>query len=315
MNFLCIGPVLCDIAMKDINPSDFDNGRTVLNSFEILGGGDANNASIDLAILGETVRPVGVLGQDFLGDRLICLLQEKGVDTSYLIQKEDLPTTVSILMMGSEGDTTLNVMRHGSNESFAPGIVTDEMIAWADHVHLVSAMNLHAFDGDGAAEVFRKAHEMGKTTSMDLKKRIAPLEDRMSLVKGPLANCDVFLPSHYEVEYLCGLTDPTEAAEFFRPYGLKVFGCKMGAKGVYLTDYKEEIYQPTLYRGVPVDVIGAGDAFSSTFACAWKRGYCLKECGVIASAASACVVGSFGSTTGMRDFDSLVEFAKERGAM
>ena len=41
----------------------------------------------------------------------------------------------------------------------------------------------------------------------------------------------------------------------------------------------------------------------------------MKECGAIASAASACVVGTFGSTAGMRDFDALVEFARQRGAL
>lgn len=315
MNFLVIGPIVCDIAMKNIDPEDFKRGRTVLERFEIAGGGDANNAAIDLAALGEDARICARVGADFLGDRLVSLLEARGVDVRYLKRLEDRPTTTSVLMLGSSGDVTLNVMHHGANESMEPGDVTEDMIAWADHVHMVSVLNLHGFDGEGTARAFALAKKHGKTTSMDLKKRIADVPDRMGLIEKTLENCDVFLPSHYEVEYLCGLTDPQEAARYFRRFGLKVFGCKLGAQGAYLTDYKEEVFQPSLYRGTPVDVIGAGDAFSSTFSCAWKRGYSLKDAAAIASAASAQIVGTVGATAGMKDFDALVSFARACGAL
>ena len=154
MNFLVIGPIVCDIAMKNIDPEDFKRGRTVLERFEIAGGGDANNAAIDLAALGENARICARVGADFLGDRLVSLLEARGVDVRYLKRIEDRPTTTSVLMLGSSGDVTLNVMRHGANESMEPGDVTEDMIAWADHVHMVSVLNLHGFDGEGTACAF-----------------------------------------------------------------------------------------------------------------------------------------------------------------
>ena len=313
MKFLCIGPIFCDIAMKSVEPDDFKHGRTVLDSFEIAGGGDANNAAIDLSILGEEARVFGGVGRDFLGDRVLTLLTEKGVDVSF-VKRSDLPTSTSVLLLSDHGETTLNLIRKGANEALEPQDVTDEMIAWADHIHVVSVMNLHGFDGAGVESVLSRAHAMGKTTSMDLKKRLGSLDDRMTIMRGPLAHCDVFLPSNHEVEYLCGLTDPREAAQFFRPFGLRIFGSKLGADGVYLTDYKEEVLLPSLYRGTPVDVIGAGDAFASTFVCAYKRGYDLRTCGLIASAASASVVGSVGATSGMRDFETLLSIANQARA-
>ena len=125
MNFLVIGPVVCDIAMKNIDPEDFKRGRTVLERFEIAGGGDANNAAIDLAALGEDARICARVGADFLGDRLVSLLEARGVDVRYLKRLEDRPTTTSVLMLGSSGDVTLNVMHHGANESMEPGDVTE----------------------------------------------------------------------------------------------------------------------------------------------------------------------------------------------
>ena len=313
MKILCIGPIVTDIAIKSLDLEDFDKGRSTIDSFEVLGGGDCNNAAIDLARLGDEVRPFGKVGDDFLGQRVIELFHENGVDTSY-VQKVREPTTVSILILGQNGDPTLSVIRHGANETMQPGDVTEEMIRWADHVHMVSVLNLHAFDGEGTARVFETAHALGKTTSMDLKAKITPLENRMALIEKTLYHCDVFLPSDYEVEYLCGITDPEKAAEYFRPYGIKIFGCKCGAKGVYLTDYRDAFMLPSLYNGTPVDVIGAGDAFSATFASAWKRGYDLRSCGLLASSASALVLGEVGCTTGMKDFETVLNYAKTHGS-
>ena len=61
-------------------------------------------------------------------------------------------------------------------------------------------------------------------------------------------------------------------------------------------------------------VIGAGGALASTFVCADRRGYDLRTCGLIASAASACVVGSVGATSGMRDFETLLSIANQARA-
>lgn len=313
MKILCIGPIVTDIAIKSLDLEDFDNGRAAVDSFEVLGGGDCNNAAIDLARLGDEVRPFGKIGSDFLGDRIVDLFHENHVDTSY-IRRVSEPTTVSILILGQNGDPTLSVIRHGANETMNADDVTEDMILWADHVHMVSVLNLHAFDGAGTARVFELAHKMGKTTSMDLKAKIAPLENRLALIEKTLYNCDVFLPSDYEVEYLCGITDPEKAAEFFHPFGIRVFGCKCGARGVYLTDYHDAFMLPSLYSGTPVDVIGAGDAFSATFASVWKRGYDLRACGTLASAASALVLGEVGSTTGMRDLDAVIDYATTHGS-
>ncbi|MBR3195260.1 MAG: carbohydrate kinase family protein [Clostridia bacterium] len=314
MKILCVGQIVVDVAIKSLDIDDFEKGRSTIDSFEVIGGGDCNNAAIDLTRLGEEARPFGVIGNGFLGDRLIELYHENGIDTSF-IRRVSEPTTVSVLILGKSGDPTLTVIRSGAHEALMPGDVTEEMIRWADHVHMVSVLNLNKFDGEGTGRVFEIAHRLGKTTSMDLKALNPALANRMQLVEKALSNCDVFLPSHYEVEFLCGIRDPEKAAEFFAPFGLKVFGCKMGAHGVFLTDYHTSMYLPSLYEGTPVDVIGAGDAFSSTFACAWKRGYDLHDAGVLASAASAFVLDEVGCTTGMKDFDTVLRYAKERGAI
>ena len=199
MNFLVIGPVVCDIAMKNIDPEDFKRGRTVLERFEIAGGGDANNASIDLARLGEDVRIVSRVGGDFLGQMLTTLLSQNGVDTRYVARDEHAETTAAILMLGPDGVTTISARHSGACDSVRESDVTDEALIWADHLHVVNVMNMPCLDGEGLGRLFARAHEAGVTTSMDLKRPRTPLEKPLEAVVPALSHCDVFLPSDYEV--------------------------------------------------------------------------------------------------------------------
>ena len=315
MKVLCIGAILCDVAFSPVAENDWKKTHPVTaEAFSLHGGGEGNNASMDLAVLGEEVRLVGRVGDDFIGAHLLDELNKKGVDTEHVIRVPGENTTVSVQMISSRGARTLAAKRWGANETLEAGDVPDELIEWADHVHIVAAMCLSGFDGAGSARVFARAHALGKTTSMDLNN---PRFDGecFHLFRDALKNCDVFLPSSYEVERAVGLTDMHDIRDFFAPYGIKILGVKRSEKGVYLTDFKKEIDMPSLLLGDPVDVVGAGDAFSSTFVSAWKRGYSMQNCGAIASAASAHVLKALGATAGMRDFDTLVSFAREKGAM
>ncbi|MBP3371458.1 MAG: carbohydrate kinase family protein [Clostridia bacterium] len=315
MKVLCIGGIMCDVAFSPVEKIDgLRGGSVVSETFSIHGGGEGNNASMDFATLGEEVRLVGRVGADFIGDHLLSELNKKGVDTSSVIRVKEEPTTISVQMISGVGARTLAAKRWGANETLAKDDVPDELIEWADHVHVVAAMCLHGFDGEGSASVFEKAHKLGKTTSMDLNN---PRFDGpcFHLYEDALYNCDVFLPSSYELERSVGLTDMSEIREFFSKYGISILGVKRSELGAYLTDFKEEIYMPSLLEGDPVDVVGAGDAFSSTFVSAYKRGYCMQDCGAIASAASAHVLSTLGCTAGMRDFETLKAYAAARGAL
>ncbi len=313
MKMLCLGAVLCDIAAKPVPADAFAARRIQLDSLNLAGGGDANNASIDLARLGEDVRIVSRVGGDFLGQMLTTLLSQNGVDTRYVARDEHAETTAAILMLGPDGVTTISARHSGACDSVRESDVTDEALIWADHLHVVNVMNMPCLDGEGLGRLFARAHEAGVTTSMDLKRPRTPLEKPLDAVVPALSHCDVFLPSDYEVEYLCGFTDPHRARDFFRGFGVKVFGMKCGKAGVYLTDFQEEVFQKSLFSGTPVDVTGAGDAFSSTFAASWRRGLSLREAALIASAASARVLSAVGTTAGMVDFDTLCADVRAAG--
>lgn len=314
MKFLCVGQAMCDLYLHPVTPDVFNGRNHQLDGIGVYGGGDANNASIDLVKIGNEVALATGIGMDAFGNQVMQQLQEAGVDTRFVSRRNDLPTSVHAILLGSE-NTRGNCFLRGTAQAVTRADIPDEAIEWADHIHMVSVLSQPLLDGDGIASIMAHAKACGKTTSMDLQLSPSRKEGdpSLSLIEGALKNCDVFLPSFDEARVVAGTEDPLAMKEFFRPYGVKIFGCKLGARGVFLTDYEQDLFLPTLYHGTPVDSLGCGDAFGAGFISAYKRGFSLEGCGLIASAASAKICGTIGCSAGMRPFEELVEHARAMG--
>ena len=302
MRFLCIGNLACDVIVKPLDKATVQ-GRTLLKDVSLFAGGDALNAAIDLATLGQKTCLIGRIGKDDFGAKIRSeLTRHPSIDIRHLKELEEIPTSTSVSTIMPDGERYAGY-RAGANETLSLTDVPEEAIREADHVHLGIAMRLNAMDGEGTCRLFQKAKELGKTTSMDL---VVDLDGVwMRKIRDTLSHCDIFIPSDYEVREVCGLTDPLAMKEFFQPFGLSVFGVKMGAKGVFVTDYRQDIFMPSVAAKPPVDTLGAGDAFMATFIAAYKNQLPLEIAVAMASYASSFVIDEYGPTTGMREYEFL----------
>ena len=83
--FLCVVQALCDLYLHPAGPEIFDGRQNhILDSIPVMGGGDANNGSIDLAKIGNEVAIATSLGRDIFGSQVLRLQQEAGVDTRFV---------------------------------------------------------------------------------------------------------------------------------------------------------------------------------------------------------------------------------------
>lgn len=310
MNYLSVGNVACDILAKVSSEQKRSKRRLLLEDIGCYPGGDALNSAIDVSIMGENSMFIGCVGQDVFGREIMDKLSAYPVDLSHMRFGPDIRTSVSYYVVGEDGEkwpgeSGGSCYRPGGNEALREEDVPDSALDWADHLHLGSPMIQDGLDYGGNARLLKRAKAAGVTTSMDLVYD----QDEIWLpkIEEALSCCDIFIPSDYEVERVCGRSDPLAIKEFFRPYGISLFGIKLGAKGVYLTDFKEDIFVPSVYRGTPVDTLGAGDAFFAAFNLSHHRGYGLERCAVIASCASACVLGHYGANSGMVHFEELIK--------
>ena len=315
MKHLCVGQAICDLYLHPIRPEVFDGDTHMLEGIPVYGGGDANNASIDLKRIGGEVALATSLGADTFGDQVAKLLEAEGVDTRFVSRRTDLPTSVHVVLLSGDEALRGNAYLKGTGQAVERKDIPDEAIEWADHVHCVSVLSQPLLDGEGVASILKYAKSLGKTTSMDLQlfPDLWTLEQCREKVAQALEYCDVFLPSIDEAKYIAGTDDPLALKEFFGKYGIKIFGVKLGSKGAFITNYEEDIWQEPLYTGAPVDTLGCGDAFCAGFISGYTRGLSLRGCGLIASAAAAKICGSIGCSAGMRSYEELVEHAKAYG--
>ena len=148
---------------------------------------------------------------------------------------------------------------------------------------------LHA----GAPALFRRAHKMGLTTSLDCNHD--PSGNWDSNLAATLRHTDFFFPNDAEAMAITGESNvPDAAANLGRMVPTVVV--KMGARGVYVYSAGHGWRLPAKRVRV-VDTTGAGDSFDAGFLASLLGGGTLEECVRSGLAAAARCVTRVGGTT------------------
>ncbi len=308
MRILCVGMMVCDVIISPV-PDDILGRDSVGISRPVIScGGDALNVALGLAKLNSQVSIVGRIADDLHGNFIRNACEKAGIDVGGLVYDTECATAVSFALIDSKGE------RHFLTDKaifsrLASADVSRQMIEKCDIVYFGSAMALAGMDGGGIADLFSRAHRMGKVTAMD-----AAIDDTRTdcdwlAALGPALNeTDIFFPSIDEAALITGKNDPGEIAACFRNFGLTAFGIKLGAKGAYITDFVTERYLPAL-TGIPVvDTTGAGDSFVAGFLRAFSHGLNVFQCAEFANTIAAQNIGKHGGTAGIPDFETALRF-------
>lgn len=313
---IALGGAAFDIPVSSV-PRDIMSRGSAHVDIRMATGGDALNGAISMASLGVNTALMAYLGTDEFGDAVLARLVETNVNTDLIVRDPEQPTRLAYLLIEENGER--HILTHGlqaMKKGLTKDHVTDEILSRARHLHYASVNSNKHLDGEDIGDIFARAKKLGLTTSMD-----AGFDrDGIWLPKAEKAlyNCDIFFPSYSEaVPIAGGLTDVEEMREFFRPYGMHYFGCKLGAEGVYLYDYHEEktYRMGTLLRGEVVDTTGAGDAFFAGFLAAYLRGWEIEDCLALGSAQSAIIISTIGANVGIKDLPTALQYAKDSGVI
>ncbi|MGI6004717.1 MAG: carbohydrate kinase family protein [Christensenellales bacterium] len=308
---LSVGTVVYDVPISPVGLDFMDHRQVAIRSVRSATGGGGLSGAVSLSQLGHDVSLVGIVGNDAPGDAVLQRLTSMGVNTCYIIRREDLYTAYSVVLVDPTGERHI-VHYPGGNIHFTGDLVTDDMFEEADHFHRTNLGGMPLIDGEEAVRLMRRAKAHGCTTSMDVIKFSgdgAPI-DRLIPI---LPYCDIFMPSDYEAEQYTGLSDPLEMKAFFRPYGLKIFGVKLGAKGIFVTDFHDDVFLPPMLRGNPVDTTGAGDSAIAGFVAGYLDGWSLHDCAALAMANAAQIVGALGANMGAKPKSEVLKYAETFG--
>ncbi len=256
------------------------------HKLETFPGGKGLNQSVALAKAGAQVYHAGCVGKD--GEMLTTLLQESGVDISYL-QMVPEKNGHAIIQVSAEGDNSI-FLYPGSNECITKEMI-DSVLADFDAGDILLLQN-EISNVDHAIE---KGHEKG----MQIVLNPSPFNQIIRDID--LNKISYLILNEVEAKEFSNCVEPEASLHFFRKQypSLKVM-LTLGSKGCVFMDETQELYQP-IFLVDAVDTTAAGDTFTGYFVAGLSRGETYGQILRIASAASAISVSRNGAAPSIPD--------------
>lgn len=307
---VCLGILVADVIAKPVDKIPEKGKLSLVDEIIIHTGGCAANTAIDLAKIGKDVGIIGLVGNDQFGKFLIKELRNENVDTKGLKVSDKSSSSVSLVLSSSDGERSF-IHSYGTNAVFSEEDVDFDIIKECDILFVAGSLLMPNFDGEPTAKVLKKAKELGKYTVLDTA--WDSTGRWMKAIEPCLPYIDLFIPSIEEAQMISGKEDEKDIAKEFMKRGTKNVVIKLGSKGCYINDGKEEAYIDC-YKVNVVDTNGAGDSFVSGFITGIVNGWDLKKCGIFANAVGAHCVMSLGASSGIKGEEEILKFINEKNS-
>ncbi|MBX6361068.1 MAG: carbohydrate kinase family protein [Acidobacterium ailaaui] len=288
---LVVGELNVDLVLNQLN-SFPQKGKEILanNMLLTLGSSSAIFAS-NLSVLGTKVCFVGKIGADQFGDLVLKTLQDKGVDTRYVIVSHNVSTGITVAL--SYENERAMVTYQGAMADLDESEISDEILQSSRHLH-VSSIFLQPSLKMGLKNLFQRAKKAGMTTSLDTQ--WDPEEkwdyDWNSLL--PLV--DLFMPNVEELKNITGQDSIESCIDKIKDISNTII-IKRGIEGSVAWDKGRIINQLPFLNTEVKDTIGAGDSFNAGFIHKFIRKKPLKECMEFGALCGAINTTAYGGTT------------------
>ncbi|KAB2366702.1 carbohydrate kinase family protein [Actinomadura montaniterrae] len=260
LDLLVVGDANPDVLVHgapDVPP--YGQAETLVGGGVLALGGSAAIAAHGAARLGLATAFAGLVGRDAAGDFVLDALSGAGVNVSWVVRHDALPTALTVCLNRPGGDRAI-LTASGCLAEFGPEHVPDVA---ARHVHAASYF-LQPRLAKALPAVLRGHRASGATTSLDTNDDPS---GRWELAPGLLAECTFLLPNEAEALALSDRDTLPDALA-----ALAGAGCvpvvKRGGQGAdALRDGK--VVHADAPRADPVDTVGAGDSFDAGFLAGW----------------------------------------------
>jgi fructokinase len=250
---LCIGEALIDMICTDTN-TPLHNGINFLKK----AGGAPTNVAAAIAALGGEVSLSAKVGTDPFGKHLIEVLNNFGVDTSFVLQDDKQFTTLAFVSLFENGerdfvfnraadgalsieDVDYSIVHFGSATAFLPGPLQNA------YLHLlqtsVAAGKIISFDPNYRHLLF--GHQQATFIAQSWHY---------------LQHCTFFKVSDEEALLLTQTTTLQQAVNVFKAKTNASFAITLGKDGTLICANNLTTTIPSIPI-TPIDTTGAGDAF------------------------------------------------------
>ena len=259
------------------------------------------------AALGAKVAFCGMIGNDSFGDLVETSLQQKGVDTRYLIRQDKYATGATICM--SYDEDRANLTYQGAMDFMTLADINPDVFKEAKHIHISSIYMQSGVKRD-LMKILELCKENGVTVSLD--SQWDPAEKWDLDFKAVLPLVSVFMPNETELKFLTRKQTLEEALEAIRPY-TNAAVIKCGSKGsILMRKGQPDRKQEALLNKNVVDCIGAGDSFNSGFLTRFAAGDALDKCQEYGNMTGAVNTTAAGGTTAFTCREDVERIGHER---
>ena len=315
---LCYGDICADLLIP--------YGQALKARYEVISsettavsfshGGSVANTAVALSRLQIPTMFLGTAGYDAFGKALKRGLDNDNVDTSLLLLKENVMTTLVLLIIDEKGERVpFAYPKYGASQH----LITKEQIP-ADLITRISLMHSSGMTlreepaASNQLSLMRSCHESGIPVSLDINVRLESNHNKTfsENIHKALQYVDILFGS-FEDELcpLAGETEPDKVSNKLLEIVPMVIA-RQGEKGAIVYTRTNSFCCSAF--SVPIrDRIGAGDVYDGAFLASILASYSVKDANRRACAAGAWCVSHYGGRSGPNEAEiqSILSSKKE----
>ena len=292
--------------------------KVEISDFTSQVGGGGVNTAVNFANLGFNTGAIFKMGDDIYSNGILEFFKDKNVDLSNIVQKDDISTGFSIILVSFQGDRTVLAHR-GANAMLKKSDINFDAIKEAKLLYIapVNGDSSKILDDIVKFAAENNVYVCFNAGSTSIKKGFEHL-------RGILDSAHVVVMNKEEASMTTGIKvrpdtktekfshdvihrDIKEMLKALKIKDYQVVVITDGGNGAYAYEGKNFYYCPTFPSEV-ISTLGAGDAFASTFCAAlYRNGGDIGNALMYGSVNSAAVVSKFGATEGLLTFEQIEE--------
>ena len=272
--------------------------ETFVKGLTISPGGSAANTIVGLTRLGINTGYIGKIANDSEGKYILNDLRNEKVNVRGINISKKGRSGVCIGFVDDFGERSLYI-DPGVNDNLTYKEINQNYVESSKFVHLTS------FVGNIP---FRAQKSLVRNFETEITMDPGELYARKGInkIKSILKKTYVFLPNENEIKILTNKNYKIGAKELIK-LGINIIAVKLGRRGCYVTNGKEDFLIPSLKKKAR-DSTGAGDAFCSGFIYGllqeWELALTLR----FASAVAALKCTQLGGRTGIPNLEGVESF-------
>ena len=302
-----VGLVCADVKVRPVDSLPPSGTLGLVDQLELHLGGLAGVTAAAYARLGGNVAFVGCVGHDGFGNFLLDNLSRLGVDTSACVRSDTLGTSATVVTIREDGERTF-MHYPGATADLTPEKVSLDVLRTARVVHWGGPAVTPGLEGEAAARLFSKAHELGVETSLDTCYDGAGRW--LARIDAALPHTDIVFTSIEEGRHYAGRETAEGVAGFFLERGAHTVLVKLGCEGIYAVQGDATLRIPA-HQVEVVDTTGAGDAACAGYLYGHIAGWDFERCARMANAVGALNVQALGGPEAMGGLDDALALLQE----